>query len=102
MKNINCYPASCTVNRSACAGRRGARGQARLGRQGPHPPMTGSAWRGLDTSQDTTCMPSALQLCNGLQVSVCFRMFAAVVIWNSRAGKQVVFNLPQPGRAAQF
>lgn len=35
-------------------------------------------------------------------MSVCFRMFAAAVIWNSKAGKEIVFNFPQPGRAAQF
>lgn len=45
-------------------------------------------------------VPSAYQLCNGLQV--CFGMFAAAVVWNSRAGKAIVFDFPQPGRAAQF
>jgi len=28
--------------------------------------------------------------------------FVAVVIWNSRAGKEAVVNFPQPGRAARF
>lgn len=44
---------------------------------------------------------SAQQLCDRSQGSVCFRLFAAAVIWNCRVGKETAFNLPQPARAAQ-
>lgn len=43
-----------------------------------------------------------LSSCVGGCKCLCFRMFAAVLIWNSRAGKEIVFNFPEPGRAAQF
>lgn len=35
-------------------------------------------------------------------MSVCFGVFADAIVWNSRAGKEVVFTFPQHGRAAQF